>query len=400
LRLHIKFTIHLFMRHISLILLTIALLTGCAKKNQFTVEGKIEDGAGQKIFLYRMDLNNDAILDSAKINKDGSYSFKQPKLNSPQFIKLSLSSTNFITLLADSTEAIVVNGNYSSFARNYTVENSVGSKQIQLLNRQATGLRTAVDSLIGYYNNLPDNEKLKQLSDVSTQLTTLVDNYKTKTGAFIMDNHRSFASYYALYLTFSDATPILNVMDRHDQVYFATIATSLNLLYPESPRVRQLYNFVLQAKAEENKARVMDLLQTLPDSGIPDLTEKDVKGNEIKLSSLRGKVVLLSFTASWDEAARRENRALIPIYNRYKNKGFEIYQVSLERSRVLWENSVLQENIPWISVSDLQHTESYAARVYNVQRIPANYLVSTDGQIIGKDLFGSRLEEKLKEILR
>jgi glutathione peroxidase-family protein len=192
----------------------------------------------------------------------------------------------------------------------------------------------------------------------------------------------------------------MNIWDKHDQVYFATVATSLNLLYPESERIKQLYNLVLSVKNEQRKNEFFEKLISEATDIIPEIKEKDVNGNEIALSSLRGKIVLLSFHASWDEVSRRENAYLKSIYPKYKPKGFEIYQVALEQSKVLWENELLQQEIPWISVSDLLYTDSYPAKVYNINKLPANFLISRDGKIIGKNLFGSMLDDKLQQFLR
>jgi hypothetical protein len=111
-------------------------------------------------------------------------------------------------------------------------------------------------------------------------------------------------------------------------------------------------------------------------------------------------LVLLSYWASVDQNSRYENRNLKRLYAKYKSKGFEIYQFSLDQSRVLWESAIAQDGCTWINVSDLQSTSSYAVRIYNVNSIPANYLISRNGDIIGKDLFGARLEEKLAELLK
>jgi thiol-disulfide isomerase/thioredoxin len=268
-----------------------------------------------------------------------------------------------------------------------------------MLKYEITSLRTKVDSLINFYQSLPEDKKQLQLKPVTDEVIEHINQYKETVGAFVMDNPRSFASYFALFLTLNDGNMVLNIMDKQDQVYFATIATSLDILYPKSPRVRQLYDMVLKAKSEQRKAQMIEIIANAEGSGLPEIKEHDLNGNEIALSSLKGKVVLLSFWASQDKASRRENQLLKPIYQKYKGKGFEVYQVGIERSRVLWESVLVQDEIPWISVSDLKYTESIAAKIYNVQQLPANYLISRDGQIIGKDLFGSRLEEKLKEVL-
>jgi hypothetical protein len=388
------------MRQVTILLFLFVLIAGCSRKDYFIVEGHIEDGAGKMVYLYRMDLNQDFPLDSIKIKRNGSFVFKQPVLNFPTFHKLALSPSSFITLLGDTSEHIQIEAKVTGFSRNYKVENSQGSKNIQKLKMQNTVLRAQTDSLFSFYNMLPVEESPQQLERISNELTTLVRNYKKEIGRFILDNPRSFASYYALFLTLSDETQILNVMDKQDQIYFSAVATSLNLFYPDSERVRQLYDLVLSVKAQEQRARAIEDLLSMATTGAPDISAPDVRGENQTLSSLRGKVVLLTFGASWDAASRRENQNLKRIYQLFKGRGFEIYQVGLERSRVLWENSLLQDDVSWISVSELQHTESYAARLYNIQKLPSNFLISREGEFIGKDLFGARLEERLKEELK
>lgn len=387
------------MKYHILWLLSLLFITACNGKDSFTISGTIDQGNGDMLYLYRMDLSGDVVLDSTQLKGKGNFRFKQAPLTEPTFLKLALSPRRFITLLGDSTEHIKVESHADRFASNYSVRNSIGSQHVQLLQKSAAQLRQHTDSLIAFYQNLPTEEQEKELERISNELRELIADYKARTGKFIMDNHLSFASYYALFLTLSDDNQILNVMDRDDQLYFATLATSLNQRYPESARVRQLYDMVLAVKQDERRAQLLEFINQSEGSGAPELSVPNLQGQEISLASLKGKVVLLSFSASWDQASVRENRALKGIYQRHQNRGFEVYQVGLERSRVLWEAYLAQEELPWINVSELTHTSSFAARTYNVQRIPANYLLDREGNIIGKDLFGSRLEEKLREVL-
>jgi len=249
------------------------------------------------------------------------------------------------------------------------------------------------------YNSLTSQEKQKRLEDINNELNTVIDDYKSSISDFILKNPRSFAAYYALFMSFDDNSYLFDVWDKKDQVYFAAAATSLNIVYPESERVKQLYALVLSVKSEQRNAERIEKLMSQATETIPEIKEKDKNGNEIALSSLRGKVVLLSFCASWDDASTRENAFLKHIYKKYNPKGFEIYQVWLEQSKVLWESVLLQHEIPWISVSDLLYLDSYPARLYNIKKLPANYLISRKGEIIGKDLFGSMLEDKLEQVL-
>ncbi len=395
-----KFTIEPMRPFINILSIAFFILTlsGCYSDN-YRIKGTIANGNDRTLVLEKMQLDRDLAIDSVSLDEDGSFSFHGEKLAIPTFFKLKLSDNNFITLLLDSTEHVTVTADARNLENSYRLEGSIESKKVQILNERLKTLRGNVDSLLEVYDSLPDQGSTQRKNEIGQQLLIALDEHKNFIGSFVMDNPRSFASYYALFQRLSDNTMVLNVMDKKEQVYFATIATSLNLMYPESPRVKQLYNYVLSAKAQERRQRITQELQENAEETIPEIKEKNIHGDEIALSSLKGKVVLLSFWASWDEASRRANDHMKKVYQQYKDQGFEIYQVSLDRSKILWENAVVKDELPWINVSDLRYTDSFPARIYNINQLPANYLISREGDIIGKNLFGHLLEEKIKEAL-
>lgn len=132
----------------------------------------------------------------------------------------------------------------------------------------------------------------------------------------------------------------------------------------------------------------------------PDIILNDTSGVPISLASLRGKYVLLDFWAAWCRPCREENPNIVQNYNKYKSKGFEVYQVSLDRNKNDWVRGIIQDKLPWVNVSDLKYYQSEAAEIYDVDRIPSAFLLDPDGKIIAKntDLRGSNLTKKLQEI--
>ena len=132
----------------------------------------------------------------------------------------------------------------------------------------------------------------------------------------------------------------------------------------------------------------------------PDIILNDTSGVPISLASLRGKYVLLDFWAAWCRPCREENPNIVENYNNYKSYGFDVYQVSLDRSKEDWVRGIKQDKLPWINVSDLKYYQSEAAELYNVDRIPSAFLLDPDGKIIAKhtDLRGPNLSRKLAEI--
>ena len=383
--------------------LFLALLTtlfSCNNKNKLRVSGKISDAEGKTLYFQQLNLDGTVDLDSVTLNKKGDFKFSLPKLQHPTFLLLKLTDNNLITLLADSTENVVVEAKGQNLNNTYAVKNSMGSAYVKTLNKKLDFTKVEVDSLVTAFNELPKNDTIKR-NEVRDDILEVVNKQKDFIFDFIMTNPRSFASYYAVFQRFDDGSLILNPYEKKDLNMYTAVATSLDLLYPDAPRVKQLKSFVLNTKKELRIKEIQSklLIGTKKEQGIPEIEEEDLKGEKVKLSSLKGKMVLLSFWASWDQKSRDENKRLLKIYNKYKPKGFEIYQVSLDKSKIIWEQAVEQDKLPWINVSDLQYTNSYPAKVYNVQKLPANYLISKEGELIGKDLFGRILDEKLQDLL-
>ncbi|TLX77671.1 AhpC/TSA family protein [Labilibacter sediminis] len=378
----------------------VVLLSACSNKKKCKVSGEILNGEGKTLYFQKLDLDSTYSVDSVVLKANGKFNFSVPRLEYPSFFVLKMSENNFITLLADTTENIEVIADASSLPNSYTVQNSMGSSYVKTLNRKLDVTKEGIDSLVNLYNNTPE-EETELRGKLREDMVDVINEQKNFVFDFIMTNPRSFASYYAVFQRFDDETLVLNAYDKRDFNMISAVATSLDLMYPESPRVKQLKNYVLGIRYENQQTALQErLVESAKEvKTIPEIAIENLKGDTVKLSSLKGKMVLLSFWASWDEKSMLENKRLINIYKKYKSKGFEVYAVSLDRSKILWESAVETNKYPWINVSDLQYTNSYPARLYNVKQLPANYLISKKGEIIGKDLFGRILDEKLDDLL-
>lgn len=132
-----------------------------------------------------------------------------------------------------------------------------------------------------------------------------------------------------------------------------------------------------------------------------DFTQNDLNGKPFKLSSLRGKYVLVDFWASWCVPCRAENPNLVKAYQKLKDKNFEIVGVSLDQgSKDAWANAIKQDGLPWIQVSDLNGWKNEVALMYGINSVPQNLLINPQGVIIGKNLRGEQLTEKLFELIK
>jgi peroxiredoxin len=139
--------------------------------------------------------------------------------------------------------------------------------------------------------------------------------------------------------------------------------------------------------------------QTATAYTIPDIALPNPSGDTLRLSSLRGKWVLLDFWASWCAPCRVANKGLGKIYDKFHDKGFEIFSVSLDEEPADWEKAIRKDKIKWLQVIDPRGWEARTARDWRIEALPTSFLINPEGVIVAMDLEGKELEKTLKEIL-
>jgi peroxiredoxin len=168
------------------------------------------------------------------------------------------------------------------------------------------------------------------------------------------------------------------------------------------PQVKELYNAISPFLKENTMAKVLEAkLEQAKITGLgvdaTDFEEKTLENVSVKLSSYKGKYVLVDFWASWCGPCRQENPNLVAAFNRFKNKGFEILGVSIDTNKDAWKKAIKTDNLTWVQLLD---TTKEIAELYSISSIPQNYLIDPSGKIIAKNLRGDALEEKLEEIFQ
>jgi peroxiredoxin len=174
---------------------------------------------------------------------------------------------------------------------------------------------------------------------------------------------------------------------------------------PDPNEIEPLLDGLSKGLRETETARslrnALESLKTTADGAMaPDFEQRDTLGHPVRLSSFRGKYVLLDFWASWCGPCRQENPNIVKAYNRFKSKNFTIVGISLDRQdgEFAWMKAIRADHLDWTQLSDLKFWNNAVAQLYFVQSIPKNFLIDPTGKIVAQDLRGDDLELKLEEI--
>jgi peroxiredoxin len=253
-----------------------------------------------------------------------------------------------------------------------------------------------------------DDKKLKgQLEPIKVKALRLAAERKAATGPLNTPQSRSALQAKAKALQAEQKNIIKKFILSNPDSYLSLMALySVDGPSPNPVELDSLYNTLSPAlKGTETAANFQKALEplkhTAPGTMAPDFTQNDANGVPVKLSSFRGKYVLVDFWASWCGPCREENPNVVRVYNKYKDKNFTILGVSLDKAegRANWLAAIKSDGLNWTQVSDLKFWSNQAAALYYVSSIPANFLIDPSGKIIAKDLRGDDLDDKLKEVL-
>ncbi len=379
---------------LALFTIAIFILNSCTTDG-YRIEGQLENSSGKTFYLKELTVRDILPVDSVIIAEDGKFKFKGD-LEHPRFFVLQLSQKSMITLLVEPQEKIKLNADANNLSDSYMVTGSKGSLLIKDLNDKLNSNIKKIDSLGKVFrkNRKNENQNELKLRLDSVYKKIIEDQYNYLIG-FIEENYTSLACIPALFQQTSPRNYILDIYK--DLKYFKMVDTALIARYPELEQVKAIDAYV---KDNEQKIKEKELNEKVLGIGAiaPDISLPTPQGDTLSLSSLRGKYVLLDFWASWCKPCRAENPNLVKNYTKYNKKGFEIFQVSLDRTKNAWVQAIEDDNLNWSHVSDLQYWNSGPARLYNIRGIPASFLLDKEGKIIAKNLRGNALGARLLEI--
>ena len=367
-------------------------------RNQTEIHGLVSGGADTKLTLERLDVNRTSVVDSVSINGDGSFSFKT-RLEEPELFVLKNQAGDIVNLLLSPGELIYIETSYDSFGSSYIVDGSEDSEGIRKLVLHLKGTRKDLDSLILVADSI-GNPESPQLDLIRSEYSQAIIKQKRYNIRYLVENMSSLSSVYALYQKYDDEIFILG--SELDLQYFKSVADSLEKVHPNSSLTKSLRMDIDRKEALYKEGIQMDALLSMADdeaSGLLDLSIPDREGDSIVLSELKGKVVLVTFWASQNNASVQSLLGLKSVYNKYHARGFEIYAISLDNNKFNWMNAIDYNEFDWINVSELSYPQSRANVLYNVNALPSTFIINREGDIVAKNLYGRALETWLDNLI-
>ena len=384
------------MRKIILLVLVISLLASCKDKDSktFTVSGVLHNAPSKVVYIEESDITTGkkTLKDSSSIAADGKFSIS---LNAPKDAVYNLLLQNdvsqFVTLINDAPK-ISVEADFTKRTDFYTVTGSKASKSIQEYLAKISGMQR--DRFNIYFQtdsikrNNGDSALAQSLTKQEKQIST---DEKTYTQQIVQQATNSSLALFILSTYQGMARdPNFRVNGFTDTEVVALLTDVLNK-FPERTDIAGIRNSV-----ESTIPKTIWVGKPAPEISLPD-----TEGRTVKLSSFRGKYVLVDFWASWCGPCRRENPNVVQAFNQFKNKNFTILGVSLDRpgQKDAWINAIKEDNLTWTHISDLKFWQSEVVPVYQVGSIPFNVLVDPDGKVVAENLRGNALGQKLQELL-
>lgn len=365
----------------------LVLIYSCSNKHSesdkigFELRGKLTDSKGEVVYLEQMSPDGLKIIDTTEVDEKGEFLFTT-RLPEAGFYNVKISNRNFATLILDSTQKVFLEGNTQDLGNTYKVKGSEDSRFFWELNETSKDNYRKRDSLQKsfetYLNLKSENKKIADslYKVIEISFAKVIEKQNKYLTEFIDSHTASFASLAAI-----------QQLDYDQYIdYYEKLDKSLNEKYPGSKYVNLFHNDLIQRKKLAVGAEA------------PEISLSDPKGSVIALSSLKGKIVLIDFWASWCAPCRAEIPGLVQVYNKYKLKGFEIYSVSIDKEKDKWLEAIKKENMTWTHVSDLKQWNSAVVKLYNFQSIPCSYLIDKEGKILAKNLTAEELAAKLEEI--
>ena len=352
------------------------------------VEMTLDSAPSSEVVVKLLNINQYEVLDTLKTDASGKFSYKvNVEEGQPEFVYVYYKDKRVASLLLEAGDRVNVSADTLG---NYTVQGSEESSRLALVEQEYSAAQKRLQALAVQMETASD----EQMASLRQALAKEYVAYYRQCVKYILENSRSLTAVPVLYQNFGPELPVFS--QNTDAIHFVNVADSLSLAYPQSKYVRAL------RKEAERRYGYMELeakLRTVSPVGFPDIVLPDINAQQVRLSEVDSKVIMLFF---WDPSNANQKMfnldILESLHNDYHEKGFEIYQVALTTDKAAWAQIVKKQNLPWINVCDRLGAASQYVTTYNIPVLPATYIIA-DGELVDGEIVDEKSVRRLLDQL-
>lgn len=354
------------------------------------VDGTIASAPSSEVIIKLLNVNRYEVLDTVKTDASGRFSYKVGvEKGQPEFVYLFHNDKRVASLLLEAGDKVSV---AADTLGNYTVEGSDESAKLAKVEKDYSAAQAKIQAMAAQAETAEAEEALALRRQIGKEY---IDYYR-QCVRYVLQNSRSLTVVPVLYQNLGVNLPVFG--QSTDAIHFKNIADSLALSYPDSKYVKALRK---EAERRHGFLELEHKLKTASAVGFPDVILPDVNATKIKLSEVDAKVIMLYFWNSSDAGQKMFNLDVLKtLYEDYHSKGFEIYQAAIDPDKAGWAQVVKQQNLPWINVCDGLGADSPYVVTYNLQALPATYIIAdgelVDGQVVDEKSLRKLLDKLLK----
>lgn len=364
------------MKKIIFVFITGLLIVSCSTEPRYRITGNIEGADSITFLLQKREEGRIVTIDSAFAVK-GSFKMNGGSVKYPEMVLLTAREAAVRTTFYLENSDISITGSIDSL-ENIVITGSKTQDEFKAYNEAGNLLNERYDQLYTEYQSASQRGDTASMAKLEKDAELLQKELVEIEKDFLRSNPSSYIAPSVLSGLSYELEP-------------AEIESFINAMDTAVANIPAMKD--LKAKVELMKTVAVG-------QKAPDFTLNDPDGNPVALSSKVGsKLLLVDFWAGWCGPCRQENPNVVKVYNEFKSKGFDVFGVSLDRTREEWLKAIADDKLAWTHVSDLQYWSSTAAQLYAVNAIPANFLLDENGIIIGRNLRGEDLYNKVKEVL-
>ena len=362
---------------IKLIIISFIIIS-CKSGNDFTIDGTIDADDGSKVYILQADQNNQPFIKDSTVIKNSKFEFSG-QAATPEISYFQVEGVNGYVLSIIEAGKI----NAEIYTDNLTTSLVTGTRSNNDFNKYRDETKSLVENINKFAYDQQQaifNNNIELASKLRKDISRNEQEIMLYEWDFIINNEDSYMSALLL-----EVFMVENKVNKDSII--------------------EVYNtFSNRIKISNIGKNIADLLRQYEDpinvgELAPDFTAPSLDGENITLSENLGKVTLIDFWAAWCRPCRIENPNLVRLYKKYNSSGLQIIGVSLDRTKEQWEKAILDDNLPWIHVSNLDFWNDPVARMYSIRAIPQSFLLDENGYVIAKNLRGLSLEQKVESAL-